>query len=100
MKLVRHTEQKLLQLGEPLTALGQQAQLLLDQATTPRDAQRQRTTEAFNAALSSPAHIRTQSTRLTHGQKLRHCKLVNEQHLANLRRKDLLPRLRPGYSIC
>jgi hypothetical protein len=23
-----------------------------------------------------------------------------EQHLANLRRKDLLPRLRNGYSIC
>src|SRR6266852_686196 len=31
VKLVRHTEQKLLALGEPLTALGQQAQQLLAQ---------------------------------------------------------------------
>ena len=76
MKLVRHTEQKLLALGEPITALGQQAQQLLDQATTLSDAQRQRVAEAFNVALSSHAHIRTQSTRLTQGHKLRHCKLV------------------------
>ena len=31
VKLVRHTEQKLLELGEPITALGQQAQQLLAQ---------------------------------------------------------------------
>ena len=81
MKLVRHTEQKLLALGEPITALGQQAQQLLDQATTLSDAQRQRVAEAFNVALSSHAHIRTQSTRLTQGHKLRHCKLVNAYDL-------------------
>lgn len=81
VKLVRHTEQKLLQLGEPITALGQQAQSLLEQATTLSDAQRQRVTEAFNAALSSHAHIRKQSTRLTHGQKLTHCNLVNAYDL-------------------
>ena len=81
VKLVRHTEQKLLALGEPMTALGQQAQHLLDQATTLSEAQRQRVTEAFNAALSRHAHIRKQSTRLTHGQKLPHGKLVNAYDL-------------------
>jgi hypothetical protein len=81
VKVVRHTEQKLLALGEPITALGQHAQQLLAQATTLSDAQRQRVAEAFNAALSSHAHIRTQSTRLTQGQKLRHCKLVNAYDL-------------------
>jgi len=81
VKLVRQTEQKLLQLGEPMTALGQQAQHLLDQATTLSDAQRKRITEVFNAALSSHAHIRKQSTRLTQGQKLFHCKLVNAYDL-------------------
>ena len=77
MKLVRQTEQQLLELGEPITALGQQAQQLLEQATTLSDAQRERFADAFNAAMSNHAHIRKQSTRLTHGKKLRHCKLVN-----------------------
>jgi len=81
VKLVRHTEQKLLELGEPMPALGQQAQQLLGQATTLSDAQRKRVAAAFNAALSSHAHIRQQSTRLTHGQTLRHCKLVNASDL-------------------
>ena len=81
VQLVRHTEQKLLQLGEPMTALGQQAQHLLDQATTRSDAQRKRVTETFNAALSRHAHIRTPSTRLTHGHKLLHGKLVNAYDL-------------------
>jgi hypothetical protein len=81
VKLVRQTEQKLLQLGEPITALGQQAQHLLDQVTMLSDAQHKRITEAFNAALSSHAHIRKQSTRLTQGQKLPHCKLVNAYDL-------------------
>jgi len=79
--LVRQTEQKLLQLGEPIAVLGQQAQHLLAQATTLSDTQRQRVTEAFNAALSRHAHIRKQSTRLIHGQKLPHCKLVNAYDL-------------------
>ena len=59
MKLVRQTEQKLLELGEPITALGQQAQQLLAQATALSDVQRERFAEAFNAAMRSHAHIRT-----------------------------------------
>jgi hypothetical protein len=82
VKLVRHTEQKLLQLGAPITTLGQQVQPLLDQATTFSDARRQRLTEAFNTALHNHAHIRQQSTRLTQGQKLRHCKVVNAYDLS------------------
>ena len=66
---------------EPIPALGQQAQQLLDQATTLSDAQRKRLAEAFTAALCSHGHIRKQSTRLTQGKKLRHCKLVNAYDL-------------------
>jgi len=81
VKLVRQTEQKLLELGEPITALGQHAQQLLAQASTLSDAQRKRVADAFNAALRTHAQIRQQSTRLIHGQKLRHCKLVNAYDL-------------------
>ena len=81
VKLVRDTEQKLLALGEPIAALGQQAQHLLAQATTLSDAQRKRVAEACNAALSRHTDIRKQSKRLTQGQKLRHCKLVNAYDL-------------------
>jgi hypothetical protein len=81
VQLVRHTEQKLLHLGEPSTALGQHAQPLLDHATPLRDAQRQRVAEAFPAARSRPAPSRQPSTRLTRGQKLRPGKLVNASDL-------------------
>jgi hypothetical protein len=82
VKLLRHTEHKLLELGKPITALGQQAQHLLAQATTLSDVQRQRVAAAFTVALSNHARIRQQSTRLTHGQQLRHCKLVNAYDLS------------------
>lgn len=78
VKLVRHTEQKLLELGEPITALGQQ---LLAQATALSDTTRERFAEAFTTAMRSHAHIRQQSTRLIHGKKLHHCKLVNAYDL-------------------
>ena len=81
VKLVRYTEQQLLQLGEPIAVLGQQAQHLLAQATALSDATRERFAEAFNAAMHSHAHIRQQSTRLTQGKKLRHYKLVNAYDL-------------------
>src|SRR2546421_12740824 len=77
VKLVRQTEQALLELGEPITALGQQAQQLLDQATALSDSTRERFAEVFNAAMRSHAHIRQQSKWLTQGKKLRYCKLVN-----------------------
>ncbi len=81
VKVVRQTEQQLLELGQPIIALGQQAQQLLTQATTLSEAARKRLTEAYNAAMYSHTHIPKQSTQLTHGKKLRHCKLVNAYDL-------------------
>ena len=42
VKLVRHTAQQLLELGQPITTLGQQAQQLLTQATALSEATRKR----------------------------------------------------------
>jgi hypothetical protein len=81
VKLVRQTEQQLLELGKPIIALEQQAQQLLMQATALSDSTRERLADAFNAAMSSHTHIRKQSTQLTHGKKLRHCKLINAYDL-------------------
>src|SRR5207253_10946679 len=54
---------------------------LLTQATGLSDATRKRLAEAFKAAMHSHTHIRKQSTQLTRGKKLRHCKLVNAYDL-------------------
>ena len=81
VKLVRHTEQQLLELGQPITTLGQQAHQLLAQATALGDSPRKRLADAFNAAMRSHTHIRKQSTQLTQGKTLRHCKLVNAYDL-------------------
>ena len=75
--LVRHTERQLLALGQPIQALGQQAQQLLDHANDLQDAHRQRLTSELNAAMKTQEHIRKQSGRLTQGKKLSHCKIVN-----------------------
>jgi hypothetical protein len=81
VKLVRQTEQKLLELGEPITALGQQAPQLLAQATGLSDAKRARFAEACHTAIRNHAHIHKQSTRLTQGKILSHCTLVNAYDL-------------------
>jgi len=75
--LVRQTEHQLLALGEPIKALGLKAQERLEHTITLGEAQRQRLTLALTTAMSHHDHIRQQSTRLTHGKKLHHCKLVN-----------------------
>ena len=76
VKIVRQTEQQLLILGEPIKALAQQAQQVLEQATALRESTRERLASALHAAMSAHSHIRTQSTRLIQGKKLRHCKSV------------------------
>ena len=81
VKLVRQTEQQLLELGKPIIALEQQAQQLLTQATALSDTTRERLADAFHAAMSNHTHIRKQSTQLTQGKKLRHCKLINAYDL-------------------
>ena len=75
--LVRQTEHQLLALGEPITTFGLQAQERLEHTLPLGEAQRQRLILALTTAMGHHAHIRKQSTRLTQGKKLRHCKLVN-----------------------
>jgi len=77
VKLVRRTEQQLLALGEPITTFAVKAKEHLDQTRTLREAQRQRLTLALTTAMRHHEDIRKQSTRLTQGKKLSHCKLVN-----------------------
>lgn len=81
VQVVRHTEQQLLELGQPLTALGQHAQQLLTQAPALNDATRQRLTAALHAAMHRHTHSRKQSTQLTPGKNLRHGTLVNASDL-------------------
>jgi hypothetical protein len=75
--LVRHPEQPLLACGEPITSFALKAKERLEQTLTLREAQRQRLTLALTMAMRHHDDIRTQSTRLTQGKKLSHCKLVN-----------------------
>jgi hypothetical protein len=77
VKLVRHTEQQLLALGESIHTYDRQAQERLEQTTVLHDAQRERLTRELATAMRAHEHIRTQSKRLTQGKKLRHCKVVN-----------------------
>ena len=75
--LVRHTEQQLLALGEPIHTFALKAQERLAQTLTLREAPRQRLTLALTTAMRHHEDIRKQSTRLTQGKKLSHYKLVN-----------------------
>ena len=75
--LVRHTEPRLLEGGQPIHRLGQQAQQHLALASDLRHTKRARFAREVHAALGAPTPIRTPSTRLTHGKKLSHGPIVN-----------------------
>ena len=75
--LVRQTEQQLLQLGSPITALAQAAQHSLQQAPHLAEPQRDRLARHLQAALGAQHAISTQSRRLIQGKRLPHCKIVN-----------------------
>ena len=77
VKVVRQTERQLLELGQPIAALGRQALQGLAQATGLTDGQRERLTRELTTALGVEAQVRQQSQRLTQGKKLRRCKIVN-----------------------
>jgi len=77
VKLVRHTETQLLDLGTPIATLTQQAQQVLQQTTHLSETKRERLARALHAAIEAHQDIRTQSQRLTQGKKLSHCKIVN-----------------------
>jgi hypothetical protein len=77
VRLVRDTEVRLLDIGQPVVALAQAAQAGL-QSARPLDASRQqRWATALSEALSAHEHIAKQSRRLIHGKRLEHCKIVN-----------------------
>ena len=77
VKLVRQTEQQLLDLGEDIATLGHQAQAYLKQATTLSETQRERLCDDLITAMQHHEQIRKQSKQLTQGKKLRHFKVVN-----------------------
>jgi hypothetical protein len=77
VKLVRHTEQRLLDLGESIQTYGRQAQERLEQTTALHDPQRERLPRELTMARRAHAHLRTPSKRLTQGKKLPHCTVVN-----------------------
>jgi hypothetical protein len=81
VKLVRHTERQLLALGEPITRFAHTAQERLAQTTTLGEPQRERLSRELTTATCAHAHMRQQSTQLTHGKKLSHYKLVNAYDL-------------------
>lgn len=81
VKLVRQTEQQLLELGHPIKALGQQAHLLLQHATELNDAKRERLARGLSTAMAAHEQIRHQSKQLTQGKKLCHFKIVNAYDL-------------------
>jgi len=77
VKLVRQTEQQLLDLGENISTLAQQAQSSLEQTTTLSETQRARLSEHLTTAMCHHEQIRKQSKQLTQGKKLAHFKVVN-----------------------
>jgi hypothetical protein len=81
VKLVRQTERRLLDLGQPIHGLAQQAQQRLERARDVSEVKRARLTSALSTAMRTHEHIRQQSQTLTQGKKLRHCKIVNAYDL-------------------
>jgi hypothetical protein len=79
--LVRQTARQLLALGQPIHALGPQAQPLLDHPNHLQTAHRQRVTRTLNAARHAQEHIRTPSGRLTPGKPRSHWTIVHAYDL-------------------
>jgi hypothetical protein len=77
VKLVRQTEQQLLDLGENISTFGHQAQVELEQTTTLSETQREWLSEHLSTAMRHHEQIRKQSKQLTQGKKLGHFKVVN-----------------------
>lgn len=77
VKLVRQTEQQLLDMGETISTLARQAQASLEQTTTLNETQRAWFSEHLATAIRHHEQIRQQSKQLTQGKKLAHFKVVN-----------------------
>lgn len=77
LKLVRQTERHLLEVGNPVMALAQDASDLLHQASELSASQRERLRDQLQEAVDNHERIEHQSRRLVNGKKLLHGKLVN-----------------------
>jgi hypothetical protein len=77
VKLVRHTEMQLLEVGSAIAQLAQEAQQTLSKATHLRDATQERLANALRSAIQAHQQISKQSRRLTQGKRLGQCKIVN-----------------------
>jgi hypothetical protein len=75
--LVRQTERHLLEMGEPVLPLAQAARAHLYDVPQLSGDQRARLDTQLATALKAHQRIESQSRRLTRGQALRHCKIVN-----------------------
>jgi hypothetical protein len=75
--LVRQTERQLLEMGAQVLPLARAAQAHLHSALQLSGDQRARLDTQLVAALAAHHQIESQSRRLTQGQALRHCKIVN-----------------------
>jgi len=77
VKLVRQTEQHLLDLGCDIAIWAQDAQACLHQDSALSQAQREHLRRDLEAASDAHRQIAKQSRRLTQGKKLAQCKIVN-----------------------
>jgi hypothetical protein len=77
LRLVRETEARLLNIGQPVVAMAQTAQAGLQSAKSLSESRRQHLTTALTEALLAHEHIAQQSRKLIHGKRLGHCKIVN-----------------------
>lgn len=77
VKLVRQTEQQLLESGHQVLPLARAAQERLRSALHLAEDHRARLDTTLTAAIEAHRQIEKQSQRLTHGKPLPHCKIVN-----------------------
>ena len=77
VKLVRQTEQRLLDVGESIETWSQEMKDLLYQDAQLSEAQRQHLLRDLQAASDTHRQVVKQSQRLTQGKKLCQCKIVN-----------------------
>ena len=77
VKLVRQTEQQLLEVGQQVTPLALAAQLHLQEVRPLTETQKARLDQQLHVAIRAHEKIEKQSRRLVHGKAVGHCKIVN-----------------------
>jgi hypothetical protein len=77
VKLVRHTETQLLEVGSSIASLAHEVQQRLPQATHVSTSTQQRLASDLSTAIQAHHQISKQSRRLTQGKQLSHGKIVH-----------------------